>query len=456
MKIIIAFLIFQFCGFVHAQNFDKLPKSIQEFMYFERDKMDRLANEELLVADTEKLDPRYSPEGKNIFQVKGFWIERSQFHVFEDQLSPNLKKIYTSTIKGKEYVLLLVHPQSESFYSQFLTKNKKNLNKPDKMYWAAPTASYRSLLLWEEGRESEPFLTKVSADIVIGGAQRTIKGGEIARSVGHSAILQLTNQNSHEIDFFRESFGIIPKGMERGGMLVREMPEGLLTGERRMMPLFSLYSQSSPKEEPYLLTQIKKSGLNPRDYLSEYIFRPFAKQWLDLAIDQGIFMEAHAQNLLVEIDRQGQLTKRFVYRDLGGFNMDLRFRARTGLPLPETLPHMGRVMDDYLQRSHSSEIYGSIQHYFVGGFVYNLDQRMPTWQRDGFVAGPNFRKGNIESLFLKEFKKAYERKTGEKLTIDRLDYSLLTKAIYGARKKLHPSPHRSCVELYGNYGYLLQ
>lgn len=68
MKIIIAFLIFQFCGFVHAQNFDKLPKSIQEFMYFERDKMDRLANEELLVADTEKLDPRYSPEEKISFK----------------------------------------------------------------------------------------------------------------------------------------------------------------------------------------------------------------------------------------------------------------------------------------------------------------------------------------------------------------------------------------------------
>lgn len=454
MKLYITLFFYIFIGFqAFGQDYDKLPLSVRNFLYSERYRMDRSANDELLTPDKEKLDPRYSPEGKKLFKVKGYYIDAAKFEVFEHDFSREIKDLFIKEINGRKHVLLVVHPQSEAFYRNFLLENGVNPMRPHVSMWAAPTASSRSLVTWVDGNESRPFMTKVSLDIVIGEAPRTIKGGEIARSVGHSKIIDTAQRDGMEIEYFKEPFGIMPKGMKRGGMLVREFPKELISGQMEVAPLFSLYGVGDTQERPLLLSMIEQSNLSLNKFLETKIFRPFARQWLYLAIDHGIYMEAHAQNITAVIQNKN-LAGEFIFRDLGGFTIDIKYRARRGLLLPNELPILNSFERDYVQNRHRYEMSGSIEYYFVGGFVYNLDRYLKQWQEQGLLKTKPLRKGQIEALFLRIMREEYKAKTGETLVLNRSDYSQLTKAVYRARRKLYPETRNSCKQIYGDIQYL--
>ena len=59
-----------------------------------------------------------------------------------------------------------------------------------------------------------------------------------------------------------EVFSLIPEGAKRGGMILRTIPDEVLRGEERVVPLFSLYADPPDGGPPMLARMIEESGLD--------------------------------------------------------------------------------------------------------------------------------------------------------------------------------------------------
>ncbi|OPZ22834.1 MAG: hypothetical protein BWZ03_00694 [bacterium ADurb.BinA186] len=160
----------------------------------------------------------------------------------------------------------------------------------------------------------------------------------------------LTEQQAKDDDFknnfrfFKEPlvFSLAPKisgtQFDSGaGMIVREIPQGLINGDYRLMPVFALYGTGVTSEDiPYLLTMSRNRADLDRE-IENKLIKPFAADWVKAAIEWGITTESHGQNLLVELDQEGKLNGRLWYRDLDGFDVATPSRKQRDLPGEDTL-----------------------------------------------------------------------------------------------------------------------
>lgn len=356
-----------------------LPLGVKIWFIYETDYLSRAVDERKILSPTQNdQNPLYSPEAKNVFRLMGVWIPAQELAVFDSRGLPSdlRSKFERTTSRGKEY-LLLIHPESESLYENFLRRSL-----PREEFLAVATASSRSLLVWKPGEESRPFIAKVSLNKTIGHSNRSIKGTEAAMSVGVSMTLEGSEILPKSALFMNESFSVIPKGMERGGMILRSFPSEFLPGASQFLPLFALYGD---QKRGILADLIRTSGLAPETFVIREILRPFVSLWTDLAVNHGVLMEPHAQNVLIEM-RDGRLTGRFALRDFGGFNVDFEARRKAGLYVPSSLPTFsGDVASDYYFDAHQKNITTSLRTYFEGGFLYNVETAMNEWARQGIL-----------------------------------------------------------------------
>lgn len=391
---------------------DELPAPLQDFIAVEQGRMSRAVDTSKLVSpNLSNQDPLFAPESRGIFKVKTYWIDESKFDHFQaEAISPGVRDSVTRKGEdGKRQIRLIVHPESKDFYQEFL-KNAQ----PGEDLWATATSSSRTVVVWNEN--TKPFFAKLSLDRKIGGAKRTLPLSEVPRSLGTMAILDASRDSlPSTFHFFPETFGIHPAEMARGGMIIREIPAELLSGEKKYIPLFSLYAAPPEGPKPYLLEMIQKSGQMPSEFIHERIIAPFAKQWVDLALNQGITVEAHAQNTLIELGRDGLPNGNYMFRDLAGFDIDINYRKKLGLPLPEKLPVIGSFTDEYHQREISGALKRSLYNHYGGGFLYNLDKSIIDWERAGMLPDEFLGKESFTRMLIRELKVSYEKETGIKM-----------------------------------------
>jgi len=421
-----------------------LPPSIQEFLSNETDRINRDADPRLFgTTDQNAQDPYYAPEAKNVFTLEGYWLEADQMNIYRADSEPALEKQFFRVRNGKKEALLLVHPESIGMYGELLSRASGK-----KRFHAVATASSRSLLVWDPAQPSHPFIAKVSLDKIVDHVLRSIGGRETAVSVGISQIIQ------HDLDampegaeFIAESLGIIPKGMERGGMILRPLSVLNAHPERTYLPLFSLYGEPKNGSKPLLLKLLEKSPLSPEQYIREFIIRPFVKIWLELVVDHGILMEPHAQNVLMAKDSENHLLKIFALRDYGGFTIDLEFRRKHGLFLPNNLLNFtGDIDEDYKQGRKISNIRASLQNYFVGGFLYNVKQALLKWRAAGLLPERLPSDVGLQTILLQELEKAVQARSNGQVTTFESYYSveeavLLLRAYH---RRTLPNHQESC------------
>ena len=360
---------------------EKLPAPIQRWLKLETEHLSREYSR--MVPAINNQNQIFSPEAGNVFEITGYWIDIEKLKVFKSSIPAELHEKFFRQKDGKEKVLFLVHPESYRLYTSLLTPDLET-----EKYLAAATSSSRSLLVWREGQELDSFIAKLSLDVEIGGVVRSIKGTEAAMSIGIDRILKLSNLPA-AFRFFSECFSVIPKGLERGGMIIRAFPEEMKNPKLTIMPLFSLYAINKNGKPP-LAEMIAASGLSPDVYVRTRIIEPFIHHWVELAVENGILTEPHAQNVLIEIGENGQPTGRFFQRDFGGFNIDLKYRQRIGLEVPELPTFTGNIEADYYQSAHGDNLFSSLHNYFEGGFVYNLDRNINEWIKLGWIKGSTF------------------------------------------------------------------
>lgn len=348
-----------------------VPANVAELMRFEQQYMNSAIDRTLLAAIENNQLKKYSPQSEAIFAIKSYWLPMEKFQIAGVDDASNLLgiEVKRTNKNGEKQVLFLVHPESEDIYSSLVGNSEMGPK-----FMATATSSSRTLLVWPEQNPEKVFFGKLSLNKEISSVVRTIPKGEVARSVGTTLILQAERYLPKDFLYFPEVFGVMPKGWGRGGMILRSIPKEIQQGELRLIPLFALYTKGKQKESP-IIEMIRKSGMRSDLFIIEKIIRPFVKQWVDLAVNQGIAIEAHAQNVLMEVDASGIITGKFIYRDFGGFNIDLNFRRSHNLSVPQ-LPVFESEIKDYHQEHHQTAIVQSLERFFEGGFLFGLGKEL--------------------------------------------------------------------------------
>ncbi len=417
-SVLVALSLFTFISTARAQDeprFDRLPAAIREWIYAEQKLLSRAVDERRIMAPRHNnQDPNFAPEKGQIFEVKTYWVSAERMHGFlGDNIPSEFRTMFSRVKNGVTEYRLAVHPESVSLYEEVVRGAEQG-----KSLWATATASSRTLLVWEHGKESMPFFAKLSLNKEIGGVVRTIPKSEVVRSVGINNVLHAESSKLPEhFSFIPEVASMIPKGMDRGGMIIRTIPPELMSGKVKYVPLFSLYASPPEGGPPLLARMIEKSGMEPSEFVKTRIIEPMAKQWFDMVVDFGVQMEPHAQNVLIELGKDGLPTGRFLHRDLGGFTVDFEHRKKLGIEERASRPFIDNFEKEYhLDRAH--ERLKDVRVYFSGGFVYNIDQELPKWQEKGWVKGDKVAPGTFEALFEEAMSKELERRTGSGLAGD--------------------------------------
>lgn len=359
--------------------------SLSDWMNLEQTRIDRTVDENKIMApDIANQAVEFRPESQTWFPLKSVWVPESELHsaIQEDQFAPGLKSLFVKEEGGQRYLRLLIHPESEKFYSEITKKHPVEVG----VFEASSTASSRTVLVRPKGRKEPNFFAKLSLDVKLGGVTRTVPLGEVARSVGLSRYGSvLEKERPGPFTIMKEVMGISPKGWERGGMILRQIPDSVTKNKAGLVPLFSLYAKSG--NEPTVLEDMaKRAKMKPSDFFAEKILKPFYEGWVDWNVNGAVTMEAHAQNVLLEVDDKGNPTGKFVHRDLGGFNLD------TASPLYKERAKLDVFTDlntDYHQQFSAKARNQSLRTYFDGGFLYNIDKELARIE-------PGYQKGNIQ------------------------------------------------------------
>ncbi len=351
-----------------------IPPGATELLMYEQKYVNRTIDPGKILALKNYQAKKYSPEGGEIFEVKSYWLPADKNYIFRsEEQKDSLNSAYlTRYANGRNEVLFLVHPESEDFYKSLV----KNTDRGPE-FEATATASSRTLMMWPAAHPEIVFFGKLSLDKEIGGVVRTLPKGEIARSVGVTQILEAAvDELPKSFSYLPEYFGVMPHGMERGGMILRSVPAKVSSGETRVMPLFAIYTRPNATTKSPIEVMLQQTRLSAEEFVLTKVLRPFANQWVDLVVNHGIAIEAHAQNVLFEISPHGLPTGNFVYRDFGGFNIDLNFRRNHLLAMPKSLPIVVNEVTDYHQEHHEKAIRQSLETYFEGGFLYGLSEEL--------------------------------------------------------------------------------
>ncbi len=316
-----------------------LPESLRKLMEYEKN-----------INCPEYITPPkspYSPENGNWFLIKSYWIDSDKMFYFS--VDSNLNKYFYDREKNK--LLFLIHPESELFFQTLSEESEIGPN-----FMALPTSSYRTVLAHPIYNEKLLFFVKLSLDKNIWNINRMLPKNEILRSIQHEKLLETTSL-PEGCDYFREVIGMIPKIMERGGMIIREIPSDILNSKIEVVPFFSLYTIQNNLQIPILQLSCEYN-LTPEEWVNKYIFRPFCKQYLYLAIVIGVTTESHGQNILLKMINNKPVG--FYYRDLNGFNFDFDYRKE----LKNEILTFGNVFEEYCQDVSVKNLETSLYKYF--------------------------------------------------------------------------------------------
>jgi hypothetical protein len=95
----------------HALNF--LPNNIKKFLEYEQHYMSLSVDAARLnmgIGNTQ--DPFFSPEKGNVFELKSYWINTNDIHVFDSEgLDQQIKQVMFRVKNGQKQVRFFIHPE---------------------------------------------------------------------------------------------------------------------------------------------------------------------------------------------------------------------------------------------------------------------------------------------------------------------------------------------------------
>ena len=99
------------------------------------------------------------------------------------------------------------------------------------------------------------------------------------------------------------------------------------------MPVFSLVATQG-SATPLLVDLIREARARPEPFIVRHVLGPYVRVLAYLLFEEGIQVEGHAQNILVELGSDQRLTGRIVLRDLADMSVSLAMRLARQKSLP--------------------------------------------------------------------------------------------------------------------------
>ena len=338
-----------------------LPAALTRQIDYEQRLNDRVENKGVFASILESdLPHEYYPEQRPTFKIFNVDVPFSEAEVLKTGHAPDGVVIEKN---GKKLVRFFIHPQSEKLFKKTLKKYKWRQD-----YWATPTSSHRSLIVWNPKTREAPFGVKTTLDATIGDNLRHLSRGQVERAAATSALINTLDAEELEkrgILFIDEPLGVYLKGFERG-YAIRNLPA--LPKDIDLIPMFSLYSKPFGSPPP-IVEMVKASGMSAQEFAEKIIIAPLMKHAAYLAWEQGMVGEPHEQNLLIEL-KEGMPTGRVFYRDLAGFILNDKLRAAAGKDmsfLPKGVkvsslkPEYGKPVENALNYLRLSNFYAMKQ-----------------------------------------------------------------------------------------------
>lgn len=372
--------------------------NLEEWLFFEQKRMETSVDRYKIVSpDLSALPDEYRPESGNYFLLPSLWVPDNEWQAFQSASLPVSVSQDIEKLEGdRRFYRLFVHPLSKTLYRPLIDKYGLHSD-----HLATPTSSARTLLVIPK-ESNEPYFAKTSLDVVLATTKRNIPAAEVIRSVGMSEYVSKRSSLHPSFDLIPDAFGIVPNDMSRAGQLIRPIPKEVLSNQSLPIPLFSLYSTDETGETLFE-KWVTQTGLNPFEAARKLIIEPFSQAWTQWALS-GLTHEAHAQNVLIEVDPKTKLpTSRFFLRDAGGLFLNPKAQAVSSQDLL-SLPAPNGFFWDYQKWAATSEN-NSLNIYFVGGFLFNLEKEIKRLD-------PNYQTGNLEKEFYKEIGTGLSRHTG--------------------------------------------
>ena len=230
-----------------------------------------------------------------------------------------------------------VHPQVlEECRDDPCLERTLTLGRPCPPTRVSPSASTRTLFVHDV---TPLHALKVHFPFRVSRYGRRMRGEVVEQAVAVSRALQAWSPRADSsFAFLREVIGVSHRedaaARSRGehwGYLVRDLtPFPRVDDERRLVPGFALYGRDVHDDQLGPLLLDLAADADPAGWTLENILVPTVRHWVACYRDLGFILEPHGQNLLLEIDRGGAVT-RLVHRDLS-VGIDMRRRRHLGLP----------------------------------------------------------------------------------------------------------------------------
>ncbi len=276
----------------------------------------------------------YRPNGGHpSFETAAYELPRDRMNVYTANPPAELMGTY---LPG-DSVVFCIHPQLiDEQADEAYVQRTRDLGEPGASIRVSPSSSTRTLHVLDHGR---PHALKVHFPFRVSRYDRRMRDEVVEQATTVSAELEAWRDiKEARFAFLREVIGITHKNLdadaprgENWGYLVRDLvPFPATPDERNLIPGFALYGRDffDPAKAPLLLEFIGSN--DPVDWMLENVLLPIIRHWVACFRAFGFILEPHGQNVLLEVDPEGSIT-RIVHRDLS-VGIDMRRRGDLGLP----------------------------------------------------------------------------------------------------------------------------
>jgi hypothetical protein len=409
----------------------QLPHSLHVLLTLERFNLHNVELFQNTSADP-SFDTRYFAQNCDPFRLPCFWVARKFLYTCGHQRD-SAQELALSIGSGcSEELLFAVHPTSLGLYADFLRRARaRDAFAEGPTLWALPTSSTRTLLVWPDECPDLALFIKTSLQSPVLGDRRLYRK-TVERSVGLAALVRNSEDLPDALLHFPEPMGFVPRGSPDCGVIVRSVPPQIKNGSAIAAPLFSLMG-SSDAHPPLLLRIVERSEMSPLEFVDRVICAPFTKLWLELTMRRGLMLEAHGQDLMLELLPDLTPTCRFFYRDFEGLQVDWELRQARGLPIPD-LPSGCGWHETYAGWGYAPsqlvwyKIYISLFDFLH--FVLNeLNIQLRRWQQCGLIQGPQVEEDALTMIFSRHMLSELERSYGFHIRESYNIYRCLTRFI---------------------------
>ncbi|MBI3180533.1 MAG: hypothetical protein HYZ28_00060 [Myxococcales bacterium] len=335
----------------------RLPGGLSRWIEREQS-TNRMERDPLLFApvDFSGLPERFHPASRPVWRLEYLAIPRRQLELTAGRLPRAIRRGLFFRRGGREHVRFFLHPLMRQHH--LLDVAEHGLERGT--FWATPTASLRTVAVWDAADPSVRFGLKLSVDAEIHGINRVVKASKLARATAVSEAFDAIpgrTRRRHGFEVLREPLALRTED-KAFGTIVRELAPRM----DRLVPGFSLFAAPERGRAPLAIALAgRRAGAEGLvRWLEARVLGPLARACAYLMFQEGLLGDLHQQNVLFEQTGSGALSGKLVLRDLDSFKTDLDLRFRRGRTLRPYARHPGPSDDLKLDEAfrHYDEAWG--------------------------------------------------------------------------------------------------